>query len=141
MSHKFSHFHPEMDVYCQVMQNKKQKLFIFYLWLFIFHWIDLLIDTAYLSDLIIIHFILYGSYLFLLEPVIMLFIFINESNNDQKYLTRNSISLKFVKKNSMPNSVKTFRYIKCYSSSSLRPVKNPSNSIIPCCNSLIGFSL
>ena len=38
--------------------------------------------------------------------------------------------LKFVKKTSMPNPVKSLGYIKCYSSSSPRPVKSPSNSII-----------
>ena len=37
--------------------------------------------------------------------------------------------LKFVKKTSMPNPVKSLGYIKCYNSSSPRPVKSPSNSI------------
>ena len=34
-----------------------------------------------------------------------------------------------MKKTSMPNPVKSLGYIKCHSSSSLRPVKSPSNSI------------
>ena len=37
--------------------------------------------------------------------------------------------LKFVKKTTMPNPVKTLGYIKSYISSSPRPVKSPSNSI------------
>ena len=45
--------------------------------------------------------------------------------NKAKYLTWNSIWLKFVKKTSMPNTVKSIGYIKCYSSSN----HNPSNSI------------
>ena len=49
--------------------------------------------------------------------------------NKVKYLTWNFIRLKFVKKTSMPNSVKSLGYIKCHSSSSPRPVKSPSNSI------------
>ena len=46
-----------------------------------------------------------------------------------KYLTWNSIRLKFVKKTSMSNPVKSLGYIKCYSLSSPRPIKSPSNSI------------
>ena len=46
-----------------------------------------------------------------------------------KYLTWNFIRLKFVKKISMPNPVKSLGYIKCHSSSNCRPVKSPSNSI------------
>ena len=38
-------------------------------------------------------------------------------------------SFKFRKKTSMPNPAKSLDYIKCYSSSSPRPVKSPSNSI------------
>ena len=34
-----------------------------------------------------------------------------------------------MKKTSLPNSVESLGYIKCYSSSSARPVKSPSNSI------------
>ena len=45
------------------------------------------------------------------------------------YLTWNFKRRKTVKKTSMPNPVKSFRYIKSYSSSSPRPVKIPSNSI------------
>ena len=37
--------------------------------------------------------------------------------------------LKFLKKASMRNPVESFRYHKCYSSSSLRPVKSLSSSI------------
>ena len=37
--------------------------------------------------------------------------------------------LKFVKKTNMPNSVKSLGYIKCYSFSSPKPVKWPSNFI------------
>ena len=44
--------------------------------------------------------------------------------NKVKYLTRNSIRLKFVKKASMPNSVKSLGYIKYYSLSSPRFVKS-----------------
>ena len=44
-------------------------------------------------------------------------------------LTWNSTRLEFVKKNSMPNPVKTFGYSKCYSSSSPRPVKISINSV------------
>ena len=46
-----------------------------------------------------------------------------------KYLKGNSIGLKFVKKTSMPNSVESYGYIKCYSLISPRLVKSPSNSI------------
>ena len=38
-------------------------------------------------------------------------------------------TFKFAKKTSMANSVECLEYIKCYSLSSPRPVKNPSNSI------------
>ena len=40
-------------------------------------------------------------------------------------MTWNSIKLKFVKNNSMPNPVKSLGYIKCHSSSSPKPVKSP----------------
>ena len=46
-----------------------------------------------------------------------------------KCLTWHFIRLKFVKKTRMPNLVKCLEYITCYSSSNLRPDKNPSNSI------------
>ena len=45
-----------------------------------------------------------------------------------KYLTWDSSKLKFVKKTSISEAVKSLRYIKCYSSSSPRPVKSPSIS-------------
>ena len=48
--------------------------------------------------------------------------------NKAKYLTWNSKRLKFVKKTSIPNPVKSLGYIKCHSSRSLRAVKSPSNS-------------
>ena len=51
-------------------------------------------------------------------------------------LTWYSIRLKFVKKTSMPNPVKSLGYIKCHSSSSPRPVKSPSNSIINNCKKI-----
>ena len=47
--------------------------------------------------------------------------------NKANYLIRNSIGFKFLGKTSMPNSVESLVYINCYSSSSSRPVKNPSN--------------
>ena len=46
-----------------------------------------------------------------------------------RYLNWSSIRLKFVKKTSMSNPVKSLGYIKCYSLSSPRPVKSHSNSI------------
>ena len=49
--------------------------------------------------------------------------------NKVKYLTWNSIKVKFLKKTSMPNPVKGLGYIKCHNSSSPRLVKSPSNSI------------
>ena len=48
--------------------------------------------------------------------------------------------LKFVKKTSMPNSAKSLENIKCYSSSSSRPVKSPSNSIIRKCQKICSRS-
>ena len=56
------------------------------------------------------------------------------------YLTWNSIKLKFVKKTSMPNSIESLGYIKCYSSSSPRPVKSPSNSIRYNCRKICSWS-
>ena len=47
---------------------------------------------------------------------------------------------KFVKKTSMPTSVESLGYIKCYSSSSPRPVKSPSNSIRQNCQKICGWS-
>ena len=49
--------------------------------------------------------------------------------NKAKYLSWNSITLKSVKKASMPNSAESLGYVKCYSWSSPRSVKNSSNSI------------
>ena len=49
--------------------------------------------------------------------------------NKVKYMTSNSLRLRFVKKTSMSNLVKSLSYIKCYSSSTSRPAKSPSNSI------------
>ena len=49
--------------------------------------------------------------------------------NEAKYLSRNSITLKFVKKISNPNHVETLGYINCFNLSSPRPIKSPSNSI------------
>ena len=60
--------------------------------------------------------------------------------NKAKYLTWNSIRLKFVKKTSMPNPVKSLGYIKCHSSSSPRPVKSPSNSIRYNCDKISSWS-
>ena len=47
--------------------------------------------------------------------------------NDAKNSTLNFIRPKFIKKITM--SVESFRYVKCYSVSSPRPNKSPSNSI------------
>ena len=55
-----------------------------------------------------------------------------------KYLTWNS--LKFVKKTSMLNPVKSIGYIKCYSSSSPKPVKSPGNSIRYNCEKICSCS-
>ena len=55
-------------------------------------------------------------------------------------MTWNSIRLMVVKKTSMPNSVESLWYIKCYSSSSPRPVKNPSNSIRQNCQKICSWS-
>ena len=57
--------------------------------------------------------------------------------NKAKYLT---IKLKFVKKASMLNSVKSIGYIYYYSSSSPRPVKSPSNSIRHNCQKICCWS-
>ena len=60
--------------------------------------------------------------------------------NKAKYLTWNSIRLKFVKKTSKPNSGKSFEYIMCYSSGSPRSVKSPSNSIRYNCQKICSWS-
>ena len=49
--------------------------------------------------------------------------FTEKRQNKAKYLTQNSIRLKFVKKTSMPNLVKSLRCTKCYSLCSPRPIK------------------
>ena len=48
---------------------------------------------------------------------------LKKKRNKAKYLTRNFVRRKFVKKTSMPNPVKSLGYIKCYSSSSPRLLK------------------
>ena len=59
--------------------------------------------------------------------------------NKAKYLTWNFIRLKFVKKTSMPNPVKSLGYIKCHSSNSSRPVKSPRNSTRYNCNKIFSW--
>ena len=63
-----------------------------------------------------------------------------ERRNKAKYLTWNSIRLKFVKNTSMPITVKNLGYIKYYSSSSPRPVKFLSNSIRCNCQNIWSWS-
>ena len=58
--------------------------------------------------------------------------------NKVKYLTWNSIILKFVKKTSMPNPVISLGYIKCYDLSSPRP--SSSNSIRHNCEKICSWS-
>ena len=60
--------------------------------------------------------------------------------NKTKYLIWNSIKLKFVKNNSIANTAKNLGYIKCYSSSSTRPVKSPSNYIRYNCLKICSWS-
>ena len=60
--------------------------------------------------------------------------------NKVKYLTWNYVRLKFVKKTSMSNSFESLGYIKCYSSSSPRPFKCPSNSIRYNCQKICNWS-
>ena len=60
--------------------------------------------------------------------------------NKAKYLTWNSVRLKFVKKTSMLNSVESLEYIKYYNLSSPRPVKSPSNSIRHNCQKICSWS-
>ena len=66
--------------------------------------------------------------------------FTEKRRNKAKYLTWNSTRVKFVKKTSMPNPVKSLGYIKCYSSSSPRCVKSPSNSIRCNCERICSWS-
>ena len=60
--------------------------------------------------------------------------------NKGKYLPWNSIRPKFLKKTSMPSSVKSLGYIKCYSSGSPRPVNSPSNYIRHNCQKICSWS-
>ena len=60
--------------------------------------------------------------------------------NNAKYLTWNSVEPMLVKKISMPNSVESLGYIKCYSSSSLIPVESPSNCIRYNCKKICSWS-
>ena len=53
-----------------------------------------------------------------------------KKRNKAKYLTWNSIRLKFVKKTSMPNLVKSLGYIKCHSSSSPIPALSKALAIL-----------
>ena len=57
-----------------------------------------------------------------------------------KYLTSNSTRLKFVKKTSFSNLVKSLGYIKCCSSSSPRLVKSPSKSIRYNCQKIVSMN-
>ena len=61
-----------------------------------------------------------------------------KKGNKTKYLTWNSIT--FVKKTRMPNPVISLGYINCYSSSSPRPVRTPSNSIGSNCQKICSLS-
>ena len=57
--------------------------------------------------------------------------FITEKRLDKaRYPILNLIKLKFVNKTSIPNAVESPAYIKWYSSSRPRPIKNPRNSLI-----------
>ena len=64
---------------------------------------------------------------------------LKKRRNKAKYLTWNSIRLKFVKETSMSNSVESLGYIKCYSSSSPRPAKSYSNSIRHNCQKICSW--
>ena len=59
--------------------------------------------------------------------------------NRAKYLTWNSVRPEFVKKTRMPSSVENLGYIKCYSLSSPRPIKSPSNSIRHNCQKICSW--
>ena len=60
--------------------------------------------------------------------------------NQANCLTWNSIRPEFMKKSSMPNSAESLGYIKCYSSSSPRPVKSCSNFIRHNCQKISSWS-
>ena len=62
-----------------------------------------------------------------------------KGRNNTNYLTWNLIRIKFVKKTSMPNSVESLGYIKCYSLSSPRPVKIPCNCIRHNCEKICSW--
>ena len=66
--------------------------------------------------------------------------FITRKRKKARYLTWNFIRLKFVKKTRMPNPGKSLEYVKCYSSSSPRPVKSPSSSIRYNCEKICSWS-
>ena len=59
--------------------------------------------------------------------------FPSKTTQSHLLLRKEEIRSKFVKKTSMSNFVKSLGYIKCYSSSSPRSVKSPSNSITQNC--------
>ena len=63
-----------------------------------------------------------------------------ERKNKAKYLTWNSIRLTFVKKTSVPSSVKSLEYIKRYSTRSPRLVKSHRNSIRYNCQKICSWS-
>ena len=63
-----------------------------------------------------------------------------KTRNKAKYLTWNSVRIKFVKKTSMLNLVKSLGYIKCHSSNNPRTVKSPSNSIRYNCEKICSSS-
>ena len=63
-----------------------------------------------------------------------------KKTNKAKYLTWNSITLTVVKKTSMPDSVKGLGCSNCYSSSSTKSVKSPSNSIRYNCLKICSWS-
>ena len=60
--------------------------------------------------------------------------------NKVKYLAWNSIRLKFAKRTSMSNPVKSLEYIECYRLSSHRSVKSLSNSIRYNCKKIYNWS-
>ena len=65
-------------------------------------------------------------------------------HRDEYHIYMAQLSLQFLlfhkKKTSMPNPVKGLEYIKCYSSSSCRSVKSPSNSIRHNCQKICGWT-
>ena len=63
-----------------------------------------------------------------------------KKKNKAKYLAWNSIRRKFMKKTGSTNSVENLGYIRCYSSSSPRPVKSLSNSVTHNCQKICSWS-